>query len=59
MTVETKDLVKIRIDEKTTIYVRPKKDLEKVAKFYKSLLKRENYPPRKLDEIVRISIINQ
>lgn len=49
MTVETKDLVKIRIDEKTTIYVRPDKDLEKVRKFYKGLLKRENYPHKKLD----------
>ncbi len=59
MTVETIDLVKIRIDEKTTIYVNPNKDLEKVRKFYKGLLKRENPIVRKLDEIVRISIINQ
>ena len=53
------DLVKIIIDSKTTIYVRPSKDLEKVKQLYKGLLKREKYPPRKLDEIVRISIINQ
>ena len=51
MTVETIDLAKIRIDEKTTIYVNPNKDLEKVRKFYKGLLKRENYPPKKLDII--------
>lgn len=54
-TGETKDLVKLRINPNTTIYVDPSKDLPKIRKFYKLLLKRETPIVRKLDDIVIVA----
>lgn len=55
-TGETKHLVKIRIDKSACIYVDPEKDLNKIRKFYKLLLKRETPIVRKLDDIVTVPI---
>lgn len=56
LTGDTAGLIKIELQKGTTLYVRPEKDIWKVRTFYKSLLKRENYPPRKLKEIVIVAL---
>lgn len=56
LTGDTTGLIKIKLQKGTTLYIRPEKDLEKVKTFYRVLLKRENYPPKKLNEIVIVRI---
>ena len=48
MTIETKDLVKIRIDEKTTIYVRPKKRPRKSQKILQRFAEKRKLPTEKV-----------
>lgn len=56
LTGDTTGLIKLELQKGTTLFIRPEKDLDKVKTFYKSLLKRENYPPKKLKEIVIVAL---